>query len=93
MMISALSMFNTGHLKVQVIDCSIGTQRVVPHSKARIVGLLGKVQGQSHGLLINQLRQVVQDSRDQKDVTVLDWADIDDHKVGATKAGCSLNNA
>ena len=45
--------------------------------------MLTELQGQAHGVLINELSQLVQNFGDQQHVAVLDGADIDQDEAGA----------
>ena len=69
------------HLEVQVIDSSIGSQRVEAQSKVGVVRLLHKEQGQKHSGWICELWQVIMDARDEQHMPILNRRHVDEHHV------------
>ena len=66
-----------------MVDGSVRSQGIVAHPEVGVVGVLTEVQSKAHGSRIHQLCQLIQDLRDQQNMAVLYWADVDEDKAGA----------
>mmetsp|Transcript_3509 Transcript_3509/g.5960 ORF Transcript_3509/g.5960 Transcript_3509/m.5960 type:complete len:258 (-) Transcript_3509:1171-1944(-) len=70
-------------LEVQMVDGRVGAEAVIPRAEKGVRRLGHHLDRHLKQVGLDLLRQVVQHSRDQQHVPVLDRADVDHHQVGA----------